>query len=351
MPENDSTIQGLQTLSAPALIDLLVCADASDSYEPKQIEITVLRDLILSSNSAFEIASGKLKLKDYLNANNKQIRALSAGTENDYAVNYAQVKEAIMSLAGVTPATPNISELGAFLRLSTTTVSDPWGGFYLFYWCVDNFSNTTMDLSGTSVVASSGATVNFDGSVANIVNIVKDSGWYGNYLHVAVRYRNIKSISPLSGTAHYEVATPGVNDLISEYIPKVVDNPAISKGENRLYITSDPVEGVGISYVCQLLFDDAAETSITGNEAGLIELSGKNPKFTYDMPLNVGNYSFVHARIISVSLLGESVACDTIHNTVDISGDLLSDTLVNYFAARLAEKLVTQDDTSLKIKV
>lgn len=351
MPENDSTIQGLQTLSAPALIDLLVCADASDSYEPKKLEITVLRDLILNSSSAFEIASGKLKLKDYLNANNKQIRALSAGTENDYAVNYAQVKEAIMSLAGVTPATPNISEMGAFMRLSTTTVIDPWGGFYLFYWCVDNFSDTSISVSGNNVVASSGATVIFDGSVANIVNIVKDSGWLGRYLHVAVRYRNIKNISPISGTAHFTVLVPGVNDLISDYVPKAVDMATISKSENRLYISADPVEGVGVSYVCQLLFDDAADTTIAGNETGLIELSGKNPKFTYDMPLNVGNYSYVHARIISVSMLGASVACDTIHNTVDISGNLLSDTLVNYFAARLAEKLVTQDDTNLKLKV
>jgi hypothetical protein len=349
--ENDSTLEGLQLLSSPALVDLLLCADASDSYEPKKIEITSLRDLILGDNSAFEISAGKLKLKDYLDANNKQIRSLSAGTEDGYAVNYAQVKEAVMSLAGITPATPNISEMGAFLRLSTATVSEPWGGFYLFYWCVDTNANTSLSVSGNSVVASSGATVNFDGSVANIVNIVKDSGWYGNYLHVAVRYRNIKSISPLSGTTHYAVTTPGVNDLITEHIPKVVDNPAISKGENRLYITSDPVEGVGISYVCQLLFDDAAETSITGNETGLIELSAKYPNFTYDMPMNVGKYDYVHARIISVSLLGDTAACDTVHNTVDIDANLLSDTVVSYLAARLAEKLVTADNTNLKIKV
>jgi len=348
----DSTIQGLPSLTSPALDDLILMADKSDSYAPKKVENTVLRNLILNNNGCFTTSEGQLKLGSWMNANGMQIKNLADPSSDGDALNYGVAKDALMSLTSLTPDTPSISDKGAFLRLATTTISDPWGGFYLFYWCVDTSQNTSFSLSGGSPVASSGATVYFDGSVANIVNVIKDSGWRGKYFHCCVRYRNIKSLSSLSATGTLLISIPGYGDLISETTPDIARNVAISHVDNRLNISGElPLDrDFGVIYTLQLLFDQDAETVITGNEQGLIQLSSRIPSFTYDIPLSLGKYAYAHARILSVSLTWQTQGTETFHTSISLDPSLISDTMLTYFAARLSERLVTTGDEPLKVK-
>lgn len=349
----DSTIQGLPSLGSPALDDLIIMADKSDSYAPKKVENTYLRNLILNNNAGFSLASGRLSLLNWMDANGLQIKNLGTPSADTDALNYGLAKDALMSLASITPDAPSISDQGAAIRLSTATISNPWGGFYMFYWCVDTSPSTTFSLAGDSPVASSGAAVNFDGSIANLVNVIKGSGWIGKYFHCCVRYRNIKSLSGLSGTGTLQISMPAYGDIISSSNPEIVRNLSLNKGDNnRLYIvaelSSNPTPGA--TYTLQMLFDNEEETAIVGNEPGLIQQSSALPIFSYDIPLSLGGFSRVHARIMSVSLTGQSAATSTVHNGLEISSSAISESLVNYLAERLAEKLTTSDDMPLKTK-
>ncbi|GAB1366029.1 hypothetical protein MASR1M36_09000 [Candidatus Cloacimonadaceae bacterium] len=348
----DSTIQGLPSLTSPALDDLILMADKSDSYVPKKVENSKLRDLVLNNNSGFNIASGHLSLNSWMDANGMQIKNLGDPSADNDAVNYGLAKDALMGLSSITPAAPNVSDKGAALRISTSTISNPWGGFYMFYWCVDTSPSTTFSLSGDSPVASSGAAVSFDGSVANLVNVIKDSGWVGKYFHCCVRYRNIKSLSALSGTGHLQIINPAYGDLIGTALPDLARNPSLSQVDNRLCLEAElPVNrDFGVIYTLQLLFDDQADTVIQGNEPGLVQISSRIPSFTYDIPLSLGSYKYAHARVVSVSLAWSQQATDTVHSLLEIDPGAISETLINYFAARLSEKLVTNDDVPLRTK-
>lgn len=347
----DSTLQGLlNVLTAPAGEDLILAADASDGFAPKKLPLSGLMNWIMDNNESFSTSTG-FKLLQSLNANGLKITNLPSGSADGDSVRYAQIKPFVMALTAITPEVPVIIDKGGFIKLSTATISDPWGGFYLFYWCVDSSAQTQLQTSGNGIVASSGASVYFDGSVANIVNVLKDTGWTGKYYHVAVRYRNLNYISNLSGTAHLQIRGT-LGDMIREDPPERVTKLAVSAMENRLFITADDPSTPmpGDMYLLELLFDDDASTVITGNEEGLVKMTSVRPQFTYDIPLSTGKNSYAHARISAVSLMGAMNACETVHCAISIDTDVLSDTLLNYLALKISERVVTQGDEALKFK-
>ncbi len=349
----DSLVQGLAPIVSPALADLLLLIDESDSYAPTKMSLEQMRDFVLQNEVSITTSGGYLKLLRYMNANSMQIKNLANGTADGDAVNYGQVKEGFQSLGSGSPGSMSIaSEQASYLRLAATQIINPWGGFYLFYWCVDTYSNTTLSVVGANVVASSGAAVNFDGSVGNIVNVIKDSGWVGKYFHVAFRYRNLKSITGISGTEHRLLSLPSLSDVINADDPAEAINLAVNLLENRLYITAETpaVNVAGVSYMMELLFDNETNTDILGTETGLIKLTAPEPVFTYDLPISLAKYGYAHVRILSRTLNGYTKATDTKHHSVTIDGNVISDSLVAYIAARVAEKVVTNSDESLKVK-
>lgn len=348
----DSTIDQLPLLSDPALGDYIACLDSSASNTVKRLLLAKMMELLHRSDPAFTTEGGEIKLLASLNGNGFKIAGIASGSEDDDAVKYSQVKPGFQSLAAVTPATPTISDRGAFLRVAVSSINNPWGGFYLFYWCVDTIASGTISLVGGVPTASSGATVYFDGSVSNVVNVIKDSGWVGKYFHVMVQYRNLSSISSGSGTGHLQLVSPGYADLINETAPEAVTESAMSIIDNRIYITANKASNlvVGVQYQLELLFDSDSSTVITGNEPGLVRMAGYEPSFTYDIPLSIGKYNYAHARILTANLMGSKSAGETVHGSLSLDGSIISDTLMNYVALRMAEKVVTQADEPLKFK-
>jgi len=349
----DSTLQDLlNTLTSPAGGDFLYAVDISESNAPKKLTLAGLMGWMMDNNESFSTSTG-FKMLQSLNADGLKITNLPSGTDDGDSVRYAQIKPFVKALNTITPQVPVIMDKKAFIRLSTATVQDPWGGFYLFYWCVDTNAQTQITLVGNDLVASSGASVYFDGSVANIVNVPKDTGWSGKYFHAVVRYRNLQNISALSATAHLPITGNTFNDLIRDDPPEKADNLAVTAMENRLFITADdPATPMpGDMYQLELLFDDGASTAITGNEEGLVKMTASRPQFSYDIPLSTGKNSYAHARIVSISLVGAKNATETVHCALSIDTDVLSDTLLNYLALKISERVVTQGDEALKFKV
>lgn len=348
----DSTLQGLlATLDIPAGGDLLLAVDVSENNAPKKLPLSGLMSWIMSNNGYYSTSSG-FKLLQSLSANGFKITNLPSGSDDGDGVRYAQIKPFVRDLTAITPQVPAISDKGAFLKLSTATVQDPWGGFYLFYWCVDTNAQTQITNSGGNLVASSGATIYFDGSVANIANIIKDNGWTGKYFHAVVRYRNLGNVSSISSTGHLLISSAIFGDIIREEPPETVENLSLVCLENRLFAAADLPSGMmpGDSYMLEMLFDSEASTTIAGNEAGLVRFSSSSPVYTYDIPLSTGNKTYAHARIVSISLLGVQNASDTVHSALNIDTNVLSDTMLNYIALKIAERVVTQADESLKMK-
>jgi len=348
----DSTIDLLPVHASPSLEDLLICLDVSASNTPKRLSLEKLMELLHRSDPSFTTEGGAFKLLAAMNGNGFKLTGIGAASSDTDAVQYLQVKHAIQSLSAVVPGTPVISDKGAFLRVAVSSINNPGGGFYLFYWCVDTLPSGTISLVGGVPTASSGATVYFDGSVANVVNIVKDSGWSGKYIHVMVQYRNLSGVSGASSTGHLLISSPGFGDLTSEDYPEPVTNSSLSIIDNRLTVIADksPNLVMGVLYQLELLFDQDSNTTLTGNEPGLIRLSNAEPSFTYDIPLSMGKYNYAHARIVSVNLMGKKAAGEVVHGSLSLDGTIISDTLINYLAVRLAEKVVTQGDEPLKFK-
>ena len=308
--------------------------------------------MILNNNNVFDIDGGSFKLLTDMNANGRKIVSLGAGSADADGVNYLQIKDMVQSLSGVTPGTPGVSDLGSAVRVVTSTVTSPWGGFYMFYWCVDSSAGASLSLSGGTVVASSGATVNFDGSVANIVNIIKDAGWQGKYFHVACRYRNIKNISGLSATGTALIALPGYIDIIDENVPPEARDVSISSVENTICIVGGVPEREppGVTYRAEILLDDGELTEIKGTEPGLISMINSTPVFRYDLPISKGKYSYVHVRVASVTLMRKEQITATLHSKVSLDTDVLNDSYLNYIALKMSERMQTQDGTPLKPK-
>ncbi len=348
----DSLIQNLPLQSAPAAGDLLVSADVSASNAVKKLSLQSVMEFVLSGNAVFDGASGAFKLLAKQDCNGYKLENMAAGSAAGDAVRWGQVSPAFQALTGVTPTVPVVSDKGAFFRVAVSTITNPGYGFYLFYWCIDTSPSATISLVSDNPVASSGATVYFDGSIANVVNIIKDSGLMSKYLHVAVRYRNLGSISAISPTGHHHIGLPGFGDIVTETEPERVADAALSMAQNRLYLKADlpAVRALGETYQAELLFDDQADTRLTGNEEGLVRMSSTDPIFTYDIPLSSAGFAYVHGRILTVSLKGIRAACKTAHTTLSLDGSLISNGLIDYLAARLAEKLVTSSDEALKAK-
>jgi len=352
MPDNDSTLQALPTLSAPALQDFLLAADASDSYEPKKLPLDKLMQLILSSSTAFDVQGSTLCLKQNMDAGGNKIVNLPSASNPGDAVPYIQISPLIKALDYLTPAQPSASDRGSFIRVTCPTIVDPFGGFYLFYWCLDSSPSTQITISGSSVVASSGATINFDGSVANIVNIPKDAGMQNSYFHIAVRYRNFNHLSNISPTGHLLVENPVLGDIFkSQEAPRPRNHSLVASG-NRININAEPGPDTppGCSYIAEILFDSSDRTEIVGTEDGLLRISSSIPSFSYDVPLMQSQSPWVHARIASVSIVGFENFTDTMHCELRYDADFINEEFLNLMARKMSDMIQTQNGEPLTVK-
>lgn len=353
MSDSDKMLHELDELIEPSMVDYLLAADADESYEPKRLMVEALVNLIFNGNASFKISDdNSLIMLIGLDANGKKLYGLAKATEDKDAVRYSQVRHLVEKLDGVVPAMPSVSDRVSFLRLATHTITAPYGGFYMFYWCVSDNENTQLTLEGGSVVASTEANVYFDGSVANVVNIPKSARMKGKYFHCAVRYRNSVYSSALSATSHYLVSAYSPDDLITPDAPGVPINPAVSVANNRLVIVAEKPENatVGSNYRFEILFDDSAGTNIQGNEPQLLVFYGYEPRFVYDLPLMQAVKSHVHVRVSCVSAYGVVSAGDTKHTTVSFDDTVFSESFMDYLALKISEKVQTQDGTPLTAK-
>lgn len=352
MAEQDSTIQGLPTLSAPALQDYLVAADTSDSYEPKKLPLDQLMQLILSSSTAFDVQGSTLCLKQNMDAGGNKIVNLPGASNPGDAVPYIQISPLIKALDYLTPAQPSASDRGSFIRVTCSTIVDPFGGFYLFYWCLDSSPSTQITISGSSVVASSGATINFDGSVANIVNIPKDAGMQNSYFHIAVRYRNFNYLSNISSTGHLLVDNPVLGDIFKSGGVPCPINESLGVDKNRLHINAEPGLDTppGCSYIAEILFDASDSTDITGTESALVHISSNSPQFSYDVPLMQSQSPWVHARIASVSMFGIKSFTNTMHCELRYDADFINEEFLNLMARKMSDMIQTQAGEPLTVK-
>lgn len=346
----DSTIDGLPLLTSPAGADEIPTLDASAGGIVKRMPLDKALEYILNNNGAFSIAGEELKLAAAQDCNSFKLVNLAAGSADGDAVNYGQIKAWIGAL-GSAPGITTVSDKGAFLRLAVSSITNPAGGLYLFYWCVDTIPNTQITLSGGTPVASSGATVYFDGSVANVVNVIKDEGWVSKYFHVACRYRNLVNMTDLGPTGHLQIILPAYPDLVSQAEPEKATNLAVSILENRIYLVADKADGFALNYQLELLFDDIEDSDIVGNETGLIRFGAPIPQFTIDIPFSKAAKAYLHARILTINAVGVYAATDTVHSPVSFDTGAINESFVNYLATRLAEKIVTQGDESLKTKL
>lgn len=341
MADNDSTLQGLNGISSIALDDLLLVADTSDSYEPKKGTVQKLMNILMKANGAFFLEDNKLKLSNNLDANYKKIINVANGTSSGDVINYDQIKNMIMGLEGISPSIPTIQDKGSMYRVSTKAINDPKGGFYIFYWCIDQNPSTTITIQNGIPHASSSVTVFAEGSVINNIYIYQEGEWINKYLHCVVQYRNIENESALSETAHYHIINPGWQDVMPASNPSAVTNMSISTEGNIIYVKADKPLDVtyGAIYALKLLFNNQASTNIVGNEAGLITMYAAEPIFTYDIPVMKGDNQYVHCRIDTISLNNKIGVSGTIHHNVSLDTDLISGTLMNYLADRMVEKL------------
>jgi hypothetical protein len=351
MADYDSTIQALPALINPALEDFLLGVDSSDSFEPKKLGLDKLMKLILEGNSVFT-ADSSFTLKANLDANGHKLINLHSAAQDNDAVALHQVKPMIQSLSELVPSGLTASDRGAFIRVMCSTINAPWGGFYMFYWCLDDSPSTSIDQVGADIVASSSAIVNFDGSVANVVNVPKAEAWQGKYFHYAVRYRNMVSMSPLSATGHILVQSPSYSDIISDNKPDAPSNQSLVVNQNRIIVTADPppYAAIGLLYRFEILMNNSHDTNIQGNEEGLITAISRSPRFAYDLPLGQGHHSYVHARITCLSLMNKSSDASTIHCPVNLDVNLFNENYLNYLAIKMAEKIQTQDGQPLAAK-
>lgn len=346
----DSTIQALASLT-PAKQDLILAVDQSDSYGAKKLTLEALMNFVLGNTAAFDISSGKLRLKDSLNANEKKIVNLSTGDSPGDAVNYATVAPMIQSLEGLKPATPEVTGQGP-IRAAVTPVTDPWGGFYYFYWCVDDSPATELSVSGGSVVASSGATVYVEGAVANVISIARTAEMNGKYIHVAVRYRNFASLSKLSNSGtHLVLHKAAFDDLIGAAVSPP-EGFSVCASENQVILEAQPPVDANIAttYVAELLFDGNGSNEIQGMEKGLIRIYSNTPKFVYDIPLLQAQRPYCHARIGAVAFDGTTAFTDTKSEGTFYDPGHVHESFLSLLAARLSERLTTQGGEPLLVK-
>lgn len=352
MPENDSTIQALPSMSAPLPDDLMLIVDTSDAFEAKKISIEALTNYLFSSSPAFNIQNQKITLKQPLDAASNKIINLTAGDNDNDAVNYATVAPMIKSLDSITPALPTITDNGSTVKASTIPIADPPGGFYLFYWCVDSSIDTQISVSGQNVTSSSNAPVHFDGSVANVCSIPKIADMNGKYLHIAIRYRNFSSLSKLSNTATLLIPnTTTIQDLISVNVA-APSNLTISKFENKIFLKATPPEASqpGTSYIAEIVFNDLSSYTITGNETPLIRIMASSPIFTYDLPLLQAQFSHCHARVGTLSFNSNIAFTTTASSDTSYDPTYIQESFLSLIADRMSERLQVEGGQNLIVK-
>lgn len=345
----DSTVSNLPLLSNPEGADLIPTGDVSAGGVLKRMPLDKAMQYILD-NEAFTALGGALKLNAAQNCNAHKLINLAPGTADADALNYSQLKAWIGAL-DTTPGITSISDRGAFLRLVVSSVTNPPGGLYMFYWCVDGNANTQITLSGGTPVASSGATIYFEGSVANVANVVKDGGWQSKHFHCACAYRNLNNITSLGPTGHLQISSPAFPDIIATDDPDPVKNASLGCKSNRLVLLAKPIpEAFAVQYLAEILVDDKEYNEIMGNEPALIRIGSPLPDFSWDLTLAQTTSLYAHARILTVSPTGKTAVTDTLHVPISFDSDALSDHLLNYLAARVSEKVVTASGEYLKIK-
>lgn len=309
MANKDSTLLALPALLQPQKEDILLVCDHSAGYDAKKMSLDALIELVYASSDAFDVTPDGLTLKQNLDANHHKITNLQAGISNQDAVNYGQVKHLLQDLEGVDVTTPSIKEVGAYIEVGTAPVTTPAGGFYIYYWCVDDSPSTQISLEGAGVVASSGAPIQLDSAVANIVKIPKSAGMKDQYFHVAVRYRNMGSLSALSSTVTVQLDTSIFEDVFSPLTFLPPTNLSAWEEKGTLYIKANPAEGghPGTTYRAELLFAKGEPRVVQGNEADLITLVSHDPVFAYNLPMWSAGEFYASVRIAAVSVAGHRV--------------------------------------------
>ncbi len=146
------------------------------------------------------------------------------------------------------------------------------------------------------------------------------------------------------------VSTLAWGDLVGSSLPGTVTEPTMSMAGNRLHINAKDAAGFGLSYVAEILFDNTANTSLAGSEAGLIHLYSKTPSFCYDIPITAASMSYAHARIHTIDTQGQKAVTATLHSAVVFDSNVISDNFVNYLAGRIANLLETAGSEAIVYK-
>lgn len=340
----DKQLFELDGLASPAAEDFVLASDTSGSNAPKKLLLSVLRNFILGTAACFNAIGANFKLLADMDAGQKKITNLKAGSNAGDAVNYEQVEGLVTAelpaLAAPT-LTPGATSL--LFRAAVAPISYP---NYLFYYCLDTNAGTTLSVSGGAVVSSSSAAVHEIASANNSATLVRDAGMTGKYIHLAVRYRNALNVSPLSPTLSQQITEQGVPDFVAPDFS--LDEPTGQIVGNRL-VVSAPTAGPGVHYVLTILFNSQESYSITGSEAELVRLSSAVPNFSYDITLAQSSAQYAHYSLTAVPLIGESKTMKGASLALNIE-DMFSDQLITLLAGRIADKLVTQTDEPLKLK-
>jgi|ADurb_Cas_03_Slu_FD_contig_61_1076984_length_7533_multi_3_in_0_out_0_4 hypothetical protein len=339
----DKQLFELDTLSSPAGEDHVLASDTSGSNAPKKLLLSALRDFVLGTAACFNAIGTTFKLTNNMDAGQKKITNLKAGSTTGDAVNYGQV-EGLITTNLPALAAPTLTQNASYLllRSAVAPISFP---HYLFYYYIDNESGTELVLNEGVVQTSAGDEAVEIASPNNMATIVRHGIMVGQYVHVAVRYRNLNSISPLSATCSKIITTEGLPDLVASIseTPKEPANLFIEVLGNRVCVraTPDPDTSPGCSYAAEIIFNSEPDYVISGEELSLVQIWSNTPSFTYDLPLMQMREGYVHARICVVSLSGGRAYTDTVSHGVDYDHNFINEDFLSLIADRMSERLVT----------
>lgn len=339
----DKQIYELPELTAPADNDAVLASDTSESHAPKRLLLSKLRDLVNNTN-CIDATGPNLKLKTNMDGNNKRLTNLADGTGDHDALTVGQVRDLLTDELPALPAPTVVQGASALVFRAQRAV--PEFVNYYFYYCISAEESVSLSVVGGAVVPNVEAGVVEVASANNTATIVREAGMLGMYVHVAVRYGNLRAMSDLSPTRSVQITAQGLPDFVAPSFS--LDVPTGQIVGNRL-VVSAPTAGPGVHYVLTILFNSQESYSITGSEAELVRLSSAVPNFSYDITLAQSSAQYAHYSLTAVPLIGESKTRMGASLALNIE-DMFSDQLITLLAGRIADKLVTQTDEPLKLK-
>lgn len=345
----DKQLHELAQLTALAADDVVLAADASDNNAPKRLRLDKVKSFV-NDTSCIDATGSNLLLKSNLNANNKRLTNLANGTSAKDAVTYGQLQEQLVGNLPALPA-PSFTQTSMHLWLSAEK-AEIGSATYLFYYALDTSGSTTLSVSGMEVVATGGATVHEVASANNAATVIRSAGMMGKYLHLAVRYRNLSSVSPLSPTFTQQISEEGVPDIIGtsgEFgAPSLFSVDVV---QNRLVINGEPGVGTpkGTVYVAEVVFSDES-LDVTGYEPGIVRLYSRTPNFTYDLPLMMAKSEWVNVRIVAIGRDEYQAFSGTESALYNYDMQWINEDVLFMLAERMSERLMTMGGDHLQVK-